>query len=49
MPMYWNDNQQNSQEFLDKVLSQDATIILSFNELERGEQPNMENISRISL
>ncbi len=46
--MYWSDNQQNSQEFVDKVLSQDATIILGFNESERGEQANMENISRIS-
>jgi hypothetical protein len=41
VPMYWSSSKQNPQDFVNKVTSQRAKVILGFNEPERGDQANM--------
>ncbi|CAF5027605.1 unnamed protein product, partial [Rotaria sp. Silwood1] len=41
VPMYWSANKEDQIQFASKVRSQGGTVILGFNEPERGEQANM--------
>ena len=41
VPMLWNGNQGDVDQFADKVRSQGAKCILGFNEPERSEQANI--------
>ena len=42
--MFWSIKNEHPQQFVKKVLAQDAKVILGFNEPERGEQANMNPI-----
>ncbi|CAF2017514.1 unnamed protein product [Rotaria magnacalcarata] len=41
VPMYWSASREDPTQFVNKVRSQGAKVILGFNEPERGEQANM--------